>query len=892
MNAGHGTSPVQALGLILRGPLKSTNPHILLLDYRDPSTFSALWFHGLKSGRWNSEMEGTEQDEEIDLTIPANQILLIGNDPPEGVLDTTHPSLRGINFRGHFSAASWLAAWRLRFPDSPVRIAVIDPREASLASGAARALQSLFSPRDAADRPLVPGVTVLNAPSLETICRWLSGTESRVASKDTSQVLDLLRSVLWSELSSDREQHHALSNVLGALLLLAQVGSRSESGKLVAAHAARFPVQPYLVALARACGITPDATRESADSDGGDRPPDWWVGRDLNQAIPGAVQFDDMSELWQWFLQIALGFCGSEAEAERFVTTAPGQFQEMAKSLPARLDALIQSGRERIAADDLVPGDLSLKDQFVLFLDLRLGLGTELQRRLEALGKKLLRSGRNLPWLTDASRAALEDELQGGKTGETLLPRLLALIDPTLPIVIFSSTHRRELIEPFRDYGNLITTFRKPVLSGMTSPWAETVRELHGDFVSALEQAARILRARQTFRSFHAKALPCDPPALPASEHGWLIEIFIDESEEPTETSPPRSLCAGGVIVVRTLNRQGLPEVSDVQLLRELVERNCLWGWCVDMPGDFHRPSNTQGIRRYYKKGAKLDFSTGGSGSLLLEEMLGSIREALGGKGVLIPFAAIDRRSRDYPSWMEVPGKVRWHEAEKLLDASLRKLVLHALETLLFRSRMLRSALENPATRVAIDLGIRDYPCRPNPSLAEAFGIEVRNHGWRASFQSEDGYQITAETLARAGIPWPYPSGVVRARAVALRDFGNNPNRPAGFLPKQLHYFADVVAHLSLHDLDAAKETSGKVRAFFESGWVADFREDPAEAERLEIGRAWDQGDRLTAIRWADCLRDPAASNGLGIDIFGEIARGERRLSGGDLKSLFAHPGE
>ena len=125
---------------------------------------------------------------------------------------------------------------------------------------------------------------------------------------------------------------------------------------------------------------------------------------------------------------------------------------------------------------------------------------------------------------------------------------------------------------------------------------------------------------------------------------------------------------------------------------------------------------------------------------------------------------------------------------------------------------------------------------------------------------------------------------------MALKDFGNNQTRPSqGVLPKQLHYFADTVAHVTLGDWDTANAAGGEVSEFFNSGWIADFRKDTEERVRLEIGRAWDQGDRVLALRWAAAeLKNAAAVNMLGIDVFRELHHGAVWLSGEELKQLFA----
>jgi len=878
----------RAAELVFHGFNRIENASRCILDYRDKNIFRDLWVCGLE------EEQSTINEVPVDWTNSAQQILIIGDEPPDGVFDTSLPGLAGINFRSHFTATSWLAAWKVRFPDVKVSIAVIDPRESCHAQGAASALQTILGARNAAGQSLVPGAAVLNAPTLATICEWLCSakSETRTIFKDAPHLRDILKTTIWNQLTSNREQHHALSNVLGAFLLRAEVGGAN-------LEPVTNKIQEYLNVLLQVCGTA--SKPEGANSTG-------WITERLRNQFNGALLIDDMADLWAGFLGSA--FEGDTPNTLR--TTAPGEFVNAIKGgklplgddsltgLPKRLDDFLSSGRQQLSSADLIPQNVSAQadegmlrpwENFVLFLDLRLGLGEEFQSQLRCVGLHLLSTKtRSLPWLTDASRTEFEAELMGGDTDETLLPRLIALIDPTLPIVIFSSTHRTELIGPFRDYGNIITTFRKPILSGLTRDWSEVAKELHADFVSAVEHAGRILQVRRTFQGFCENALKSPGRQLPSSNHGWLIEIFFDESEEPTQRQPPRAVCAGGLVVVRSLSERGLPKVSDAAIFHGLSREGCLWGWCADTPRQFIRPMNSAQQRRFMKKGADLDFAPNRQGLSLLGEMITSIQSALGDDGVVFPFAAISKRQQDHPEWLEVPRGIQWHTLERILDATLRKLVQHVLEGLLLRSAVIRSALENPKSRVAIDLGIRDYPCQPNATLSETFGIEIRRN-WRPSFHSEDGYQITAETVSRTGIPWPYKSGIQRARAVALKDFVNNPNCPQHeVLPKQLHYFADAVAHVTLDDWDAINSAGGEVAKFFNSGWIVDFRKDREESVRLEIGRAWDQGDRVAALRWAAAeLKNAAPPNELGIDVFCEIYRGATGLSGEELKQLFAN---
>ena len=523
------TAPAKVLDAILHGPSKTSNPGVILLDYRHKDTFSALWLHGLSSGI--VEIDGHS----ISLTSPSTQILLIGNDPPDCVFDSKLPSLKGINFRSHFTATSWLAAWKVKFSptdeqkksgavESLARIAVIDPRPFGTATGVAQALQTIFAARDVTASPLVPGATVLNAPSLEAICQWLKPAKSdtRTLAKDALHLRDLLKSTIWNEVTSNREQHHALSNVVGALLLRAEVGGENPD-------AIAKQTQEYLGCLLHTCGVV--SKPKGSGTKG-------WTDKNYRKDIEGVVLIDDMADIWQGFLSVAWAGAPNRvhtAAAGKFVATmeGPGPLpaDDSLTGFPKRLQDFLESDRIRLSSEDLIPSDQPTpgRESFVLFLDLRLGLSDRFHQQLRKVGSSLLFSRRNLPWLTVDTRAKFAADLETGETDETLLPRLIALLDPTLPIIIFSSTHRTELIDPFRDYGNIITTFRKPILTGLIGDWTLIVEEIQRDFRSAVEQATRIntVRRRIQLVEIQSRFAPC---LMKLEENkSFHVEIYLDE---------------------------------------------------------------------------------------------------------------------------------------------------------------------------------------------------------------------------------------------------------------------------------------------------------------------------------------------------------------------------
>lgn len=509
-------APAKALEHILRGPTKTSNPVVILLDYRHKDTFTALWLHGLNSGKL------TIGGQLIELTDGAKQILIIGNDPPDEIFQNLAPSLRGINFRAHFTATSWLAAWKVKFAPSAeqrqdeknkpmARIAIIDSLEAGLVNGAACALQTLLGARDASGHSLVPQATVFNAERLESICHWLSQTKADTRPTHDN-LRELLKSTIWNDLTSNREQHHSLSNVLGAFLLSNQVGKGEE-------HAGEPWVQDYLLALVQSLGVEANLEQIKIKEQKGFQR---WITTEQQKKIGSVVLIDDMAGIWEYFLRGATGYAGNtvfDSDSRRTYRESLDcfggvNFREEIGQLPGRLGRFLESDRRRLRAVDLLGSSTKIGENFVLFLDLRLfaaadaALAKGYDEELRSLGKRILAAAHlSRPWLDAGTFSSLEEELdgEGGHPRETLLPRLISLLDPTLPIVIFSSSHRTELIDPFRNFGNIIVDFRKPVLTGM-SDWPAMVWETYFNFQSAMTAASGILATRQ----FLAKLEPVE----------------------------------------------------------------------------------------------------------------------------------------------------------------------------------------------------------------------------------------------------------------------------------------------------------------------------------------------------------------------------------------------
>lgn len=81
----------------------------------------------------------------------------------------------------------------------------------------------------------------------------------------------------------------------------------------------------------------------------------------------------------------------------------------------------------------------------------------------------------------------------------TLLPLLLSHADPSLPIVLFSSSHQHEIAQAFSHRPNIITAFSKPIVTGYAT--ADATSSAVEDLVRALGEAARLHRLRPVWKA-------------------------------------------------------------------------------------------------------------------------------------------------------------------------------------------------------------------------------------------------------------------------------------------------------------------------------------------------------------------------------------------------------
>lgn len=396
----------------------------------------------------------------------------------------------------------------------------------------------------------LPWLQVVEDPSVADIAEWLRGPEWSWDVERHPKALDRFLREIRLNLTEVRSEgdfdRHSISNVVAPMVLLgrAREGSRHSSA---------------LLALLNACGLCGDAGKkqegmidEAAGLGHANRLPQSAEQGD-GERLSILLVDDQADHGWTEWLRTSL----PEAQVEAL--TAPNLL----------LDALEAQFKEAagVAADLAEPRDLRFRFQLphpklkdaknpVLFLDLRLfsGRGGEerkfFRRLLDQIDQRF-KDNKDLAWPAFSSkdsafqnaREVIEEEgapikLESPIHREALtwLPRLIALADMSMPIILFSSTGRRDLVEPFRDFGNIITSFEKPRLSDLAGSGGAEIGDgeaaLH-DLRDALEQARRWLNGRavgvKVGREIDLAPLAAARDAFSGKTH---FEIYHDESGE------------------------------------------------------------------------------------------------------------------------------------------------------------------------------------------------------------------------------------------------------------------------------------------------------------------------------------------------------------------------
>jgi len=325
--------------------------------------------------------------------------------------------------------------------------------------------------------------------------------------------------------------HHAIANLVGPLLLMGDNTGEDQHTKA-------------LKSLMKALGLIPEKAKgEALPWINWDAAP--WKDR-LNRLTTdegklNLILIDDQyHQGWGEVLRLALGVPYAPmtnnivGENEKIVVKAFDSAEDILTILEKLTDK-DQRFQFSLGGKKDIPE--------VLFLDLRLFSGKDEKEeaaffeRLISLAEKFIEDGtNNLPWkgFTTAEIEKVKNwikpenqkrEDDNYATALTLLPRILALTDMSLPIIIFSSTGRRDIAEKFKGYDNIITDFDKPKFTvDMPEDIAEQTKR---KFEEAFEKAVLLLQGREKCRKIIQNAA-CPKP-LETEKKGKHVELYIDE---------------------------------------------------------------------------------------------------------------------------------------------------------------------------------------------------------------------------------------------------------------------------------------------------------------------------------------------------------------------------
>lgn len=797
---GEGDEIVRCLGnaieTVLRSVSRADGPTWNVLSWE--ASFDALW-----------KLEDSFVD---DFVTKATNVLVIWDRTPAG---------SEIRWAEYLGPLDWLVALSLALapvlrsassdfglPASTApagRVLIWDPgwEKAGPTGKLLRQLQT-------SNRPLLPWAAVVpSSPGQELVSLLARVTRLGLPSAGRSADPVLLRCLydLWTAVitrPADAADRHAIANVIGPTLLL---GRMDESA----------PRSPHLPALQRFLEVL------GLLGQGGEAPTGvgfpWIPARDWASRVDRLVLVDDLHDQgWLTFLQRAL----EDGTGPGFPSGGDQSKIQAFRSPEFLLELLQQVGRLDSAPG--LPG--AAWDRSVLLLDLRLfsrrAAAEEMAffRRVVETAKTLGMEESDLE-AADRCIAAGRRETPDYYAALTLLPRLLARADPFLPIVLFSSTTQKGVVDHLLPYPNIVLDFAKPA-------------RLAGDRESVLgDSRSRLQRALdRAFAITDARALcrrVLKPTGVPATQQReWsMVEIFIDESGSP----PNEPFAVGGIAILYA------DPAGPSRLCQDMAERGLTWGvsedWSPNSPDDEipdHIPKY-QGPETALSHLKKLDQSIQDAGAQVLAF------------GLVAP-----------------PGA-----AEESIDGLYRTMLREVLEALLFIVLPGHGCAEVPvaidvATRVSSVLPKWEGGRRLSPEEATRnFGIRFLPKGEYFSLSQDHVYGLVLD-VASSREGHVVDRGLCRARGVVLRSFdevtrwrdrwladqeaglkpGEEARRYLRFFepdtrvrPKQVHYAADCVIRLA---------RQGDVRSVLGDWFKRGFLED------RKSGQRWIDASRADAV--------------------------------------------
>jgi hypothetical protein len=495
-------------------------------------------------------------------TLPP-KLLIIWNHTP---LDQT---LSPVNTSEHVSPLHWAACAVKQCPRTQVCILDLNP--------ALNGSNGLYTHISAIEQGRLPWLRVVQAHDLFGSAKQAVNDVERltavifpVRQGDVGRGKNvtpekLLEFVSWELTRADATlNRHAIANIIGPLILTGGLTSESPKGHRLA-----------LRAVLRSCQLI-DASADQV----GNLP---FLPLENSTTTPVTFHLVDDQAHHGWLSWV-------QTISAKLVPNSTVQLWENPGDLLEVLEGACQSLAP--GAPDLRYGlKLSASGNDMLLLDLRLFSGksenTEAEFLLrvvelcKTLHNRLSEGGSAWPvfsleelarveeWCYQASDQNPSRNYADYATALTLLPRFIALLDMSLPVIVFSSSTLAAIQRAFKDYGNIITEFAKPAY--FNAP-AKSLRDTNvARFENAVRRAMPLLRVREWLNQVQVtKQLGSGSEMLSKIPEGAVVELYIDESG--IGIAFETALAVGGHLVI-------YPNSASVSALADkLNAAKLIWG--------------------------------------------------------------------------------------------------------------------------------------------------------------------------------------------------------------------------------------------------------------------------------------------------------------------------
>ena len=555
-------------------------------DYANPEHFSSLW--------------KSLEDESVK---NASRVLILWSQTPPD------ESLFPVNTVEHVSPLHWAACAAKKCPQIQVCVLDLNPTahrsqylyehylscEKRRLSWMRVVQAAHFFGSDSINGEFQPDATPVEIEALER--RLFPQAERKRGLVLAGHFVDRIRNELTSP--QNAESRHAISNIIGPMVLRSGRTLPGETSSVVLIKHGKksdFPPvvrgtvshQRALNSILRTAGLM--CAQVSEDTSGARTPADstGWLALDYEceQAgiNPAELRITLVDDQWSqgWLAWIKEGLGPTPVELQ--VSPDPLFLLQL-------LRATGSESRQFSLSLDVFQNEKRSPKQDILLLDLRLFTGNSTAERefliaLDAMLNSLPASG-----TAAVDRKSVSDDLEvvrrrlevlGGSGIElsgadharyvTLLPRLIAQLDFSLPIIIFSSTGQRDVEKQFKNVPSIISDFSKP--RHFQGADEDVIPHAENALAGCVAKAICCLRGRKLVQQIQSRPLAALETARKRCAGFNHFELYFDESGTSHQDS---FLCAAMLIGYKTSD--DFIYDKDAQCVSQLIQHGDIQFW-------------------------------------------------------------------------------------------------------------------------------------------------------------------------------------------------------------------------------------------------------------------------------------------------------------------------